>query len=143
MIGAFVQLSGHKSVGWVLDGDGCWLWAGSRLRSGYGIVGIPKTRRTTTAHRYIYERIHGPIPPGLAIDHLCRNRACVNPDHLEMVTPAINARRGIQPKLNEAKVVAIRNRYAQGGITMLTLAKEYGVDTSSIARVVTGEYWKL
>lgn len=70
----------------------CWLWTGE-LQDGYGYVKAHKTPRTT-AHRYVYEYLVGPVPEGLQLDHLCRIRNCVNPDHLEPVTIAENVRRG-------------------------------------------------
>lgn len=72
--------------------DGCWLWTGSR-RGGYGrakLAGIG----SIDAHRLSYEHHVGPIPDGLVIDHLCRNRSCINPAHLEPVTTKENIRRG-------------------------------------------------
>lgn len=70
-------------------GDGCWEWTGTRNDSGYGVV------RKQRAHRAVYELMVGPIPDRLTLDHLCRNRACVRPDHLEPVTREENVRRGI------------------------------------------------
>ena len=74
--------------------SGCWLWAGSINERGYGSISTP--RGTRRVHRVAYELFTGrPIPPGLTLDHLCRVRSCVNPDHLEPVTNRENILRGI------------------------------------------------
>jgi hypothetical protein len=73
--------------------DGCWLWKGALFRNGYGAFG--KFGTSFYAHRIAYELTNGPIPYGLTIDHLCFRLACVNPSHLEAVTMAVNARRGL------------------------------------------------
>lgn len=73
-----------------LDGD-CWLYRGT-LRDGYGR--ITRDGVAHQAHRLIYEFLVGPIPDGLQLDHLCRRRACCNPDHVEPVTQQENIARG-------------------------------------------------
>lgn len=71
---------------------GCWEWVAARNTYGYGQFKHGSGMRP--AHRVSYEAVCGPIPDGLQIDHLCRNRACVNPAHLEAVTCRINLLRG-------------------------------------------------
>lgn len=65
---------------------GCWEWQGATIRNGYGAFGSYKGSTQVGAHRVSYELTIGEIPSGMEIDHLCRNRSCVNPDHLEVVT---------------------------------------------------------
>lgn len=72
--------------------DDCWVWVGARNDRGYGEFSI-RSRRIK-AHRWSYEYLRAEIPEGLSLDHLCRNRACVNPWHLEPVTRSVNLRRG-------------------------------------------------
>lgn len=74
--------------------DGCWEWTGTKQANGYGA--FYENGRVLRSHRWSYEHHVGPIPDGLQIDHLCRNRACVNPAHLEPVTALENARRAMR-----------------------------------------------
>lgn len=80
----------------VIESSGCWRWAAA-TRKGYGVfrTGSLKTgdRKLADAHRFAWETVNGPIADGLEIDHLCRNPLCVNPSHLEAVSPRENKHR--------------------------------------------------
>lgn len=82
----------------------CWLWTGCLNRDGYGHISDG-----SLAHRFSYEIHVGPIPDGLTIDHLCRSRACVNPDHLEPVTLRTNILRGTSPSAVNAVKTHCKN----------------------------------
>lgn len=82
---------------------GCWEWTGQKGPNGYGKIGVGQRskgeKRTIYTHRLAFESVRGQIPEGMDLDHLCRNRGCCNPDHLEPVTRRENTRRGIGPAL--------------------------------------------
>lgn len=85
----------------VLKSDGCWEWQAARLSAGYGSFSVDGVRHP--AHRIAWQLVVGPIAPGLHIDHLCRNIICVNPAHLEPVTPRENTHRGVGPSAQNAR----------------------------------------
>lgn len=87
---------------WVVDPEtGCWLWVKAKSDTGYGTKRIQ--RKSHNAHRWMYERLVGPVPAGKELDHLCRVRACVNPEHLESVTHRENLRRGGGPSADNGR----------------------------------------
>ena len=83
----------------------CWEWTAALTPSGYGQVRVDG--RLVTAHRYAWSILRGPIPEALTLDHLCRNRRCVRPSHLELVTRGENVLRGICGELNRVRVLAL------------------------------------
>jgi hypothetical protein len=85
----------------VAKGEDCWEWTAGRNGADYGA--FRADGRAQRAHRFAYELLIGPIPDGLHIDHLCRNRGCVNPAHMEVVTNAINTQRGLAGAHNASK----------------------------------------
>lgn len=135
----------------------CWEWQGPPNRSGYGQVSI--NRKMYPTHRLAYMLTKGPIPRGMFVRHACDNRLCVRPDHLDIGTfedniadtvrrkrggPGENAARGERAgssRLTDRDVIQIREAYAAGGVTQTILARDFGVDTGTISRIVTGKAW--
>ena len=121
----------------------CWLWTAVTVRGGYGQLRVDG--KGVYAHRFAYEFYRGPLPKfehgGLQLDHLCRNRNCCNPWHLELVTGSENIRRGARTKLTDAQVLEVRARYAAGGVSQRALAREYGVTQPNIHAIVNRETW--
>lgn len=122
MSAVFVQLNEGSRfaerypVGYVIQANGCWEWVGRRTYQGYGSWFFGG--RMHFAHRVLYERAKGTVPDGLVIDHLCRKRDCVNPDHLEAVTNKENILRGAgAPAVNSRKTHCLKGHpYAEEGI---------------------------
>ena len=94
--------------------SGCWNWMGSKFASGYAQFKLTHTKNVR-AHRFAYEVNKGKVPKDFVLDHLCRNRKCVNPDHLEIVTQKENMIRGNSPpSLNSKKTHCSKNHPLSG-----------------------------
>jgi hypothetical protein len=114
----------------------CWIWQNGKNVAGYGVTTVSGT--STRAHRAVYTMLVGPIDAGLQLDHLCRVRACVNPDHLEPVTCAVNVRRGTLTRLTPEAITEIRAATA----SQTALAAKYSVTQGHISRIKNKLTWR-
>lgn len=112
----------------------CHVWQLGIDKRGYG------TFRGKKAHRVKWEEANGPIPDGMQLDHLCRVRACCNPEHLELVTAAENSQRGLKAKLTPDQVREIRTLIATTGTN--DVAAQFGITREQVWNIVTRRCWK-
>lgn len=129
------------------SGD-CWVWTGGLNSNGYGTLKMPGGR-PIYAHRYAWEREHGPIPVGMGVLHKCDNPPCVRLDHLFLGSQKVNGEdmaakdrstygeRNAQSKLSEAEVAAILSSAETGAL----LAERFGVCPSTISKIRLGRRW--
>lgn len=120
---------------------GCHVWQGALSDSGYAIVGTNRDGAFRAA-RAVFQRDKGPLLPGEFPDHLCKNRACINPDHLERVSNAENTRRGSKAKLSWELVRQIRAIYRENRTPFRTLARMFGVSGSAISNIINQKRWR-
>ena len=133
-------------------GNDCWLWTGTRMTNGYGV--ILDNGKPVLAHRASYGLFRGAVPADMFVCHHCDNPPCVRLDHLSLGTQQDNMRDTVSrgrhvrgdrvgtAKLTEAAVLEILQRYGTGGVTQKALAAEFGVRQSQIQAIVNGRAWK-
>lgn len=118
----------------IAKSDGCWIWTGHiHRKDGYGRYRLPGMKWDKTAHRVVYELYTGvEIPSDMTIDHLCLNKQCVRPDHLEVVTRAENSRRA---RINDSEHTKTKRKISgfRGG---------YNSDTCSRGHRLENIGWK-
>lgn len=116
----------------------CWEWQGAKWPSGYGMIRFGSRR--LLAHRVTYERMVGPIPDGLVLDHLCRNTSCVNPEHLDPVTVAVNNQRRRDTVITHDIADAIRviGQFA----SQQSIADILGISQQTVSDIMRGRSWK-
>ncbi len=122
--------------------EDCWRWIGKVNKpAGYGHK--QWHGETWLAHRWVWTMLFGKIPDGMVIDHLCRNRWCVNPHHLEIVSQTENSRRGNSTKITiemarEIKADGKDRKWGDGP----SIAKKYGVNTGLVHDIWHGYSWR-
>lgn len=116
----------------------CWIWQRALAKAGYGLIHVDK--KTTNAHKHYYEKKMGMVTPGLQLDHLCKVRCCVNPDHLEPVTNATNSRRGNMTRLTREDTHRIKELRASG-LVYREIAAIYGITQQYASVIVRGKKW--
>lgn len=133
--------TGYEVVDVGYEDGACWIWRRGTSGSSTHRYGryMGRDGRRVQAHVYAYEREIGPVPKGRQLDHLCRNTLCVNPLHLEPVTPGENVRRSTSAKLSPADVRTILA--ARNNTTRANLATRYGVSPRQITRIWGGRSW--
>lgn len=117
--------------------SGCWLWR-TTFPSGYGMVSV--NRGAKRAHRVMFEFCVGPIPEGMVLDHICRVKNCVNPQHLRVVTVLENTRIGLSAKLDEEKVREIRKLDSEG-VSIVELMDRFNISRSRLWSIRAGKAW--
>lgn len=142
--------------------DACWPWLASRDELGYGFFRLVPGENMRKAHRCAWILTFGEPEPGMSICHRCDNPPCCNPSHLFAAPHQENMRdrnrkqrttkgrtghhgesSGKAAKLRLADVNAIRDLYAQGGLSQTALGERFGVSQTQVGRIVRGERWSL
>lgn len=124
------------ACGYVIDeATGCWNWKLGRDPAGYGFTSHKGKKRA--AHIVEWEKVNGPKSAGMELDHTCRNVACVNPGHLEQVTPTENKRRSRATKIDAQAAAEIKSMC----LAPKQLAKKFGVTESNISHIRRGASW--
>lgn len=143
---------GERLSFWSERQGACLVWTGSLTRSGYGQA-YAGDYQYASAHRMAYEHAHGPIAAGLIVRHKCDNRACIEPEHLELGSHqdnmsdmverqrSLSGERNPAHKLTPEDVAALRGRRTAGE-SIADLSVAFGISKSQTNRIVRGESWR-
>ena len=116
----------------------CYIPKGEKTRLGY--IRLWNKGNRILAHRFEFEKVHGKIPEGMEIDHICCNKSCSNVNHLRLATRTENMRYSKATKLTKEIVLNIHSQKAQG-ISVASMAKEYNVTPRCVWLILQGKNW--
>jgi len=133
----------RKHVQYLVEDRGyktpCWIWQLTICEDGYGKTSVRSISKN--AHRVYYERRFGLIPDDCVLDHLCRVRCCVNPEHLEPVSALENTRRGLNCKISPQDVPVIKSLVGTG-LTYAQIGERFGITGPAVYLIAKGKNWK-
>jgi hypothetical protein len=133
-------VEGHEPKDeYVVDENGCWVWQRLVSHNGYGR--IVRDGKDYRAHRVYYEQRFGELAPEMQLHHRCRNKRCVNPDHLEPMTAEQHRQLVRHGKLGPTEVQHIRALAANTSLTQREIAARFGVSSTQVSRILRGQRW--
>lgn len=118
---------------------GCWIWGGKLNGNGYAVS--TRNHKSVRLARWLYERTFGALSVGMHVDHICRNRACINPYHLRPLTPRDNQLASPLLKLTKDKAREIR-RLRSSGKTFSAIGSQFGISKRYVFDIVKRDAWK-
>lgn len=148
LVSACIKASGiytfyEKVYNFTEDANGCWNYNGYLDEDGYAYTSFTRKIGNIAVYRIWYELWKGVnTEPSKVIDHTCRNRKCVNPNHLELVTVATNTRRGKSAKLTTEVASEIRALAATRTMSQAAIARKFNVTPATVSYLLSGKTWR-
>lgn len=125
---------------WTVHENGCWIWIGGKYSNGY--AAYHKNGKSFLGHRFVYETYKQiNLPKEIHLDHLCKTKNCVNPNHLEPVTSKENTQRAAK-KLSMQKAIKIKRLYTSKEASVKDIMSKYNIASQTVYAIIGGVRWK-
>jgi hypothetical protein len=149
------ELTAFILSGLDIQREGCWKWKTATGRWGYGLFTHEKVQ--ILVHRFVWELVNGPVPPGMCVLHRCDNPPCARPDHLFLGTKKDNSRdmaakgrgrgggigeRNHGAKLTSDQVLSIRALWSTGAHSQKEIGEKFGLTQAQVSNIVLRRHWK-